>query len=121
MVQTGKVNTFPSERVLPLINSDDKEKVYELIVNIEALIHCCEVSHSPVPYFCCFGRSRRTDCLLCFRPIFGSTKQMGLILSRTFEGVRVKIPTEDDPKLKLDCMFFSATCEPLQKKEDVVS
>ena len=46
---------------------------------------------------------------------------MGLILSRTFEGVRVKIPTEDDPKLKLDCMFFSATCEPLQKKEDVVS
>lgn len=46
---------------------------------------------------------------------------MGLILSRTFEGVRVKVPTEDDPKLKLDCMFFTATCEPLQKKEDVVS
>ena len=45
---------------------------------------------------------------------------MGLILSRTFEGVRVKVPTEDDPKLKLDCMFFTATCEPLQKKEDVV-
>jgi hypothetical protein len=38
---------------------------------------------------------------------------MGYILAKTFEGFKLKIPVAEDPKIKLDCMFFTATCEPL--------
>ena len=36
---------------------------------------------------------------------------MGYILSKTFEGKKLKIPVDDNPKITLDCMFFTATCE----------
>jgi hypothetical protein len=39
---------------------------------------------------------------------------MGMILAKTFEGVKLKLPVDEDPNIKLDCMFFTATCEPLQ-------
>lgn len=111
----GKVIKFPSERTLPIIYPDDRTKIDEMFVHIKQLVNNCQISYEPVPYFCCGKRTRRTDCYFCFRSLFGSTKQMGLILARTFEGTRLTIPTED-PKSELDCMFFTATCEPLQTK-----
>jgi hypothetical protein len=39
---------------------------------------------------------------------------MGYILSKTFEGHKLKIPVDEDPKITLDCMFFTSTCEPVQ-------
>jgi hypothetical protein len=38
---------------------------------------------------------------------------MGYILSKTFEGHKFKLPVDDDPRITLDCMFFTATCEPV--------
>jgi len=43
---------------------------------------------------------------------------MGLILAKTFEGHHIKIPTDDDPKIKLDCMFFTSTCENMMLNPD---
>ena len=44
---------------------------------------------------------------------------MGQILAKTFDGVKLKIPVDEkDPKIKLDCMFFTATCEPLQFNQE---
>ena len=90
-----KVIKFPSERTLPIIHPDDRFKIDEMFAQIKQLVHNCQVSYEPVSYFCCGKRTRRTDCYFCFRPLFGSTKQMGLILARTFEGIRVTIPTDD--------------------------
>ena len=77
----------------------------------------CEISHTPLVRWNCGGKKRRTSCYCCFRPIFGSTRQMGYILAKTFEGFKLKIPVAEDPKIKLDCMFFTATCEPMEKNE----
>jgi hypothetical protein len=107
IIVEGKVIKFPSERTLPIILQADFGKIEEMTGHIRKLIRNCQVSYEPVP----LCRSRRTDCYLCFRPLFGSTKQMGLILARTFEGVRIDIPTGDGNNL--DCMFFTSTCEPL--------
>ena len=41
---------------------------------------------------------------------------MGMILAKTFDGHKMRIPAEDDPKIKIDCMFFTSTCEPLKPK-----
>jgi len=63
----------------------------------------------PVPL--CSSR-RRTSCFCCFRQIFGSPKQMGMILGKTFQGSSFKVMTHD-AKAKLECMFFAASCEQL--------
>jgi hypothetical protein len=87
VVHPGNVLKFPAERVLPIINVEDQAKFYELLSLAERVSNKCEISHSPIPLICCLGRRRRTDCYVFFRPLFGSTRQMGLILARTFEGV----------------------------------
>jgi hypothetical protein len=92
---------------MPIIYHEDHEKVQLLIRHIQKVVKYCEISYLPCP----LGRGRRTSCYFCFKPIFGDTKQMGMILARTFEGFKLKLKAEDDPKIILDCMFFTSTCE----------
>lgn len=80
-----------SDRMMPIIHPEDNEKVDELLREIDTLEEWCDISHEPVSC----GRRRRCSCSgLCFRPIFGSTKQMGLILAKTFEGHQITLPCE---------------------------
>lgn len=94
--------------MMPIILSDDYEKVDQLIRHIEILEEWCDISNLPMGC----KKNRRCSCYgLCFRPLFGSTKQMGLILAKTFEGNPIKIRCDEDPSITLDCMFFTSTCE----------
>lgn len=107
-------NHFTTERHMPLIHAHDTNKVLEMRALIQQVMEYSEISHNPIPLQCGRRPRRRASCLgFCFKPIFGSTRQMGNILAKTFEGQRIKVPTEDDPKIKIDCMFFTATCEPV--------
>ena len=98
---------------MPIIREEDYEKAYELNRIISELMRSCEISIRPLRC----GRRSRCSCMCLFKPIFGSTHQMSLILAKTFEGFPIKIPTNDDPNVKIDSMFFTATCEPLGKED----
>ena len=73
-------------------------------------IDFCREAVKPIK-FCCF--KKRTSCYCCFRGVFGTTTQLGLILQKTFEGHPIQILVDEKKKINLDCMFFTATCEPI--------
>jgi len=43
---------------------------------------------------------------------------MGMILAKTFEGHHLSICVDEKKKIYIDCMFFTATCEPLENDNE---
>jgi len=66
----------------------------------------CEVAVRPLKS--CNKRGR-ANCWILFKGMFGSPKQMGLILAKTFDGEQRWIPSTDG--IEIDAMFFTATSE----------
>ena len=70
------------------------------------------VEESPRPYrvpAClqrCFRGRKRTSLSLSFNPVVGETRQLGLVLEKTFNARRIWVKLGKG--LKLDCMFFPA-------------
>ena len=60
---------------------------------------------------CCCCPRKRFNCHCCFKPIFGETKQMGMVLEKTFEGEHRWIKPEKPGGTKIDAMFFTTTGE----------
>lgn len=73
---------FPTTRSIPIIHKEDREKLRILLNEIEDYIQNCRAAVKPVKCCC----KKRTSCFCCFKQIFGSTYQMGMILAKTFEG-----------------------------------
>lgn len=61
---------FPSEKSIPIINIEDKDKAKELLVLMEKYIDLCRYAVRPIA---CCGKKRRTSCYCCFKQVFGST------------------------------------------------
>eukprot|EP00347_Sterkiella_histriomuscorum_P010954 403374299 len=99
---------FPTTRSLPIIHQEDKDKLKVLIQKVDDFVENCRAAVKPIRCCC----KKRTSCFCCFRQIFGSTYQMGMILAKTFEGNPIQIKVDKEKDIFIDCMFFTTTCEP---------
>jgi hypothetical protein len=70
-------------------------------------MNLCDESAYPVK-IC----KKRTNCCGMFlKSLFHESKQMGIVLRKSFKGNHVWIPPSSDQGVKIDAMFFTANEE----------
>jgi len=99
--------------IVPYRDNETKEKVEERLqrfeTTVDKLMELCDDSAYPVR-IC----KRRTNCCGIFlKSLFHESKQMGIVLRKSFKGNHVWIPTSIKEGVKIDAMFFTANEEPL--------
>jgi hypothetical protein len=81
-----------------------------LLNAIERLSEICLESAYPVN----ICRRRSNCCGLFMKSMFHETKQMGIVLRKSFKGTHIWIPPSTPNGVKIDAMFFTANEQPLQ-------
>jgi hypothetical protein len=73
----------------PLIEKSHQAETRQFINTLRELVALCHESVKPIR----ICKRKRSNCGFCFKGLFGQTEQMGMILSKTFEGEHKWIPS----------------------------